>query len=67
MKQMGYIDPKLVEGAAGLEVAQQLLIFKGRQLVDGSKLYDSSIFDGAVVHLIVSTRVQPPPQPLPPI
>ena len=61
---MGYIDPKLVEGAAGLEVAQQLLIFKGRQLVDGSKLYDFGIFDGAAVHLIPRTRVQPP---LPPI
>ena len=48
------------------EVAQQMLIFRGQQLVDGSKLYDSSIFDGAVVHLIVRTRV-PPPQPLPPI
>ena len=47
-----------------IAVAQQRLIFKGQQLVDGSKLYDSSIFDGAVVHLIVRTRVQPP---LPPI
>jgi len=47
-------------------VAQQRLVFRGQQLVDGSKLYDSSIFDGAVVHLIVRTRV-PPPQPLPPI
>jgi hypothetical protein len=50
-----------------IAVVQQQLVFRGRQLVDGSKLYDSSIFDGAVVHLIVSTRVQPPPQPLPPI
>ena len=49
------------------EVAQQMLIFRGQQLVDGSKLYDSGIFDGAVVHLVVFTRVQPPPQPLPPI
>ena len=48
-------------------VAQQRLVFRGQQLVDGSKLYDSGIFDGAVVHLVVFTRVQPPPQPLPPI
>ena len=54
-------------GAWNIAVVQQRLIFRGRQLVDGSKLYDSSVFDGAVVHLIVNTRVQPPAQPLPPI
>ena len=45
-------------------VAQQRLVFRGRQLQDGLTLYDSNIFDGAVVFLIGPRRV---PAPLPPI
>ena len=47
-----------------IPVAQQRLVFRGRQLQDGLTLYDSNIFDGAVVFLIGPRRV---PAPLPPI
>ena len=52
---MGYIDPKLVEGAAALveSFANQRLVFKGRELVDGKRLYESNIFDCATVHLVL--------------
>ena len=32
-------------------VAQQRLVYKGRELIGGSKLYESNIFDGAYVDL----------------
>ena len=91
---MGYIDPKLVDGAAAvvesftcaicfnlfekprtacskghtfcaecltaararapsqnIPVANQRLVFKGRELIDGKKLYDANIFDGAYVDM----------------
>ena len=72
MKQMGYIDPKLVEGAAalkarpgdlilslkqkirdaeGIPLANQRLVFKGQELLDGRKLCQSDVFDGAHVNL----------------
>ena len=36
-----------------IPVAQQRLVFKGRQLVDGKRLYESNIFDCAHVHLVL--------------
>ena len=36
-----------------ISVAQQRLLFNGRQLVDGKKLYESNIFDGATVRLVL--------------
>ena len=36
-----------------IPVAQQRLIFRGTQLVDGKRLYESNIFDCATVHLVL--------------
>ena len=36
-----------------IPVAQQRLIFRGTQLVDGKRLYESNIFDCAHVHLVL--------------
>ena len=36
-----------------IPVANQRLVFKGRELVDGKRLYESNIFDCATVHLVL--------------
>ena len=37
----------------GIPVAQQRLIFKQQELIDRKRLYDSEVFDGATVHLVL--------------
>ena len=36
-----------------IPVAQQRLIFNQQELIDGKRLYDSKVFDGATVHLVL--------------
>ena len=42
-----------IRDAEGIPVAQQRLIFKQQELIDGKRLYDSEVFDGATVHLVL--------------
>ena len=36
-----------IRDTEGIPLAQQRLVYKGRELIGGSKLYESNIFDGA--------------------
>ena len=40
-----------IRDTEGIPLAQQRLVYKGRELIGGSKLYESNIFDGAYVDL----------------
>ena len=40
-----------IRDTEGIPLANQRLVFKGRELFDGRKLYESNIFDGAYVDL----------------
>ena len=37
---------------------RQCLIIRGRQLVDGKRLYESNVFDGATVQLCVKLALR---------
>ena len=37
----------------GIPVARQRLIFKKKELIDGKRLYESNVFDGATVHVVL--------------
>ena len=36
-----------------IPVAQQRLIFKKKELIDGKRLYESNVFDGATMHVVL--------------
>ena len=42
-----------IRDTEGIPLANQRLVFKGRELFDGRKLYESNIFDGAYVDLLL--------------
>ena len=42
-----------IRDTEGIPLAQQRLVYKGRELIGGSKLYESNIFDGAYVDLLL--------------
>ena len=46
-----------IRDSTNIPLERQRLIIRGRQLVDGKRLYESNVFDGTTVHLVL----RPPP------
>jgi hypothetical protein len=46
-----------IRDSTNIPLERQRLIISGRQLVDGKRLYESNVFDGTTVHLVL----RPPP------
>ena len=42
-----------IRDSKNIPLERQCLIIRGRQLVDGKRLYESNIFDCATVHLVL--------------
>ena len=42
-----------IRDSTNIPLERQRLIIRGRQLVDGKRLYESNVFDGATVHLVL--------------
>ena len=50
-------DVRIQGYSTNIPLERQRLIIRGRQLVDGKRLYESNVFDGTTVHLVL----RPPP------
>ena len=46
-------DVRIQGYSTNIPLERQRLIIRGRQLVDGKRLYESNVFDGATVHLVL--------------
>ena len=45
-------DVRIQGYSTNIPLERQRLIIRGRQLVDGKRLYESNVFDGTTVHLV---------------
>ena len=41
-----------IRDSTNIPLERQRLIIRGRQLVDGKRLYESNVFDGTTLHLV---------------